>query len=73
MGDFLFEFLVGGGDDADVDAHGLIGADGFEALLFEDPENFGLGAQTHVADFVEEERAAVGLLEFADFVFDRRR
>ena len=29
-----------------------------------------MGAQAHIADFVEEKRAAVGLLKFADFVVD---
>src|SRR5215469_7480768 len=51
---FLFEVLVGGGDDADVHAYGLVGADRFEALFFEDAEHFGLRPQAHVADFVEE-------------------
>src|SRR5271165_4369130 len=35
-GNFLLEILVGGGDDADVDVECLVGADAFEALLFED-------------------------------------
>jgi len=65
---FLFEIFVGGGNDANIDADGLIGADRLEALLFEDAKNFGLGAKTHIADFIEEKCAAVGLGEFADFI-----
>ena len=36
MGDFLFEVLIGGGDNANVDANGLIGANRLEALFFQD-------------------------------------
>src|SRR5262245_9527552 len=68
VGNLLLEILVGGGDDADIHADRLIGTDGFEALLFEHPENFGLRAEAHVADLVEEERAAISLLELAHFV-----
>ena len=64
-GDLLFEVFVGGGDDADVDVRGCGGADGVEALLVESAEDFGLGLEAHVADFVEEERAAVGAFEGA--------
>src|SRR6266852_2734807 len=66
-GDFLFEIFICGGDDAHIYMESLIGADAFEALLFEDAEDFGLGAEAHVADFVEEERAAIGFGELADF------
>src|SRR5258705_2872856 len=66
---FLIEVFVGGGDDADVHAHGLIGADRFKALLFENAENFRLRAQAHVADFVQEKRAAVRRLKFSGFIF----
>ena len=65
---FLFEILVRGGDDADIHAHGLIGAHWFEALLFENTQHFGLRAHAHVADFIEEQRAAVGFFELADLV-----
>src|SRR6266550_4941219 len=60
--DFLFEMLVRCGDDAHVDAQGSVGAHALEALFLEDPQNFRLRAQAHVADFIEEERPAVGLL-----------
>src|SRR5579859_1847241 len=69
--DFLVEVFVGGGDDANIDAHGLIGADRLEALLFEHAQNFCLRAKAHVADFVEKKRAAVGGLKFSGFVVAR--
>src|SRR5205814_9167196 len=40
--DFLFEFLVGGGDNAHIDANGLIRTDRFETLFFENAQNFRL-------------------------------
>src|SRR5262249_31461757 len=68
--DFVFQFLVGRGDDANIHANSLVRTDGFEALFFENAEHFGLRAEAHVADFVEEQRTAVGLLELADLIVD---
>ena len=69
--DFFFEILVGGGDNADVHFNGFGGADGFKALLIQRAQQFGLGLERHVADFVEKERATIGLLQLADFVVER--
>ena len=44
---------------------GCDGADGVEALFVESAQDLGLGLEAHVADFVEEEGAAVGALEGA--------
>src|SRR5258708_29401033 len=71
--DFLFEILGRGWQDANIDTQRLAGADRLEALLFQHAQNLRLRAQTHVADFVEEERAAVGFLEFADLIFGGAR
>src|SRR5882724_11264250 len=68
MQNFLFEILIRGGKHADIDATGLVRADRFEALLFEHAQHFGLRAETHIADFIEEESAAIGLLKLANFV-----
>ena len=65
--DGLAEVDVGGGDDADVDLNLLIAADGHEAALLEDAEDLGLGIHAHVADFVEEEGAAIG--DFKEALF----
>ena len=61
------QIAVGGDDDADVDVDGLRAADALEAALFEYAQEFGLDGQRQFADFVEEERAAVGQFHFADF------
>src|SRR6202165_886080 len=69
--DFLFEMLVRCGDDAHVNAQGGVGAHALEALFLEYAQDFRLRAEAHVADFIEEERPAVGLLKFTDLVFRR--
>src|SRR5579864_6983613 len=70
-GDFLLEILVGGGEHANIHGESLTRPDRLEALFLEHAQDFGLRAQAHVSDFVEEESAAVGLLEFSDLVFGR--
>src|SRR5229473_337957 len=67
-GDLVFEFLVRSGDDADIDVDRLVRAHRLEALFLENTQHFGLRAQAHVADFVEEKRAPIRLLEFSHFV-----
>ena len=61
-----FEVAMSGGDEADVGADGLVSTDAFEGLFLEESEDFGLEGEGHVADFVEEDGAAIALLEFAD-------
>src|SRR5262249_53428713 len=48
--------------------HAFPCADGPKALLFEESQYFGLRAQTHVADFIEKEGAAIRFLKFSSFV-----
>src|SRR5579863_7058645 len=69
--DFLFEFFVGCGDYAHVDGDRLARSNRLDALLLKDAKNLGLRLEAHVAHFVEEEAAAVGLLELADLVLAR--
>src|SRR5258708_19409226 len=69
--DLLFEILVGSGDDANICTHGLVRPHRLEALLFEDAQNFGLSAEAHFADLVEEELSPLRLLKFAALVFLR--
>ena len=63
-------FAVGGADDAHVDAIGraVVGADRLDLAGLEEAEQQRLHAQRHLADFVEEHRAAVGRLEQAGLV-----
>src|SRR6266481_1813057 len=67
-GNLLLEILVCGGENANIHAESLAGADRLEALLFQNAQHLRLRAQAHVADFVEEERTAIGFFEFADLI-----
>jgi hypothetical protein len=64
--DALLKVAVGGGNDADVYVNGLRAADAFKAAFFEDAKELGLAGEREFADFVEEERAALGQLDLAD-------
>ena len=56
---------MGGGDDAHIGADRLAAADGGELAFLQHAQQAGLRFRRHVADFVEEQRAAGGLLEAA--------
>ena len=60
------EVAVGGRDDAHVDGDRAIAADPLDLALLEHAQQLGLHGGRHVADLVEEERAALGLLELAE-------
>ena len=57
---------MGGRDQPHVGPDRLVAADALEGLLLEQAQDLGLQGQRHVADLVEEQRAAVALLELAD-------
>src|SRR5690606_27025386 len=59
------QFLVGRGNDTDVGADGRAPADGRVLSLLQDAQQPGLRLQRHIADLIEEERAAFRLLEAA--------
>ena len=63
VSDFVFEFSVGGGDDADVDGYGFWGADAADFALFEDAQEFWLQLEAELAQFVEEDGAALSEFE----------
>ena len=67
----LGEVAVGGGDDADIDRHRLAAADAVDQPLLDRAQQFRLQAHVHFGDFVEQQRAAIGLLEFADAASER--
>ena len=59
------QVAVGGGDDAHVDLEGAAAADPLEFALLEHAQQLGLKGGADLADLVEEQGAAVGLLEAA--------
>src|SRR5690606_24943019 len=59
----LLQVLVGRRDHAGIAADGLVPADAIEVAFGEHAQQARLHLRRHVADLVEEQRAAVGLLE----------
>ena len=67
----LGQIAVGGGDDADIDRHRPRAADAVDHALLDGAQQLGLQPHVHLGNLVEQQRAAVGLLEFADAARDR--
>ena len=63
LADGLDDVAVGGGDQADLDAQLLVAAHAGEAAVLEEAEQLGLEGTAHVANFIQEDGAAVGLLD----------
>ena len=70
-GDLGLQILVRRGDDADVDLDRLAAADALELALLEHAQHLRLRVRVHVADLVEEQRAAIGELELAAALLGR--
>ena len=54
-----------GHEHAHIYPDGLVSADAFDLAFFEHAQQLGLHGERHVADFIEENGALLGLLEFA--------
>src|SRR6266702_3349407 len=63
-GDHFRKVPVGGDNDPAIYRDGLVGTDLLEGTPFEDPQQFGLQSQRHIANFVEKEGAPSRLTEF---------
>src|SRR5260370_41466572 len=61
------EIAVGGDDDTDVHFDRLRPTHAFEATFLDDAKKLGLAREWEFADFVEEQRAALGHFDFAGF------
>ncbi len=61
--DHGWQVAVRRGDDADVDAHGPLAADAHHFAVLHHAQQAHLRGEGELADLVEEQRAAVGLLE----------
>ena len=69
--DRLSQIHAGGGDDAHVGLAGVHLADPFILLLLEDSQQLGLQRQGQVADFIEEEGAALAGGDTAQMISQR--
>jgi hypothetical protein len=61
----LLQVLVGGGDDPHIGLERLVAAHAVELAVRQHAQQARLQVERHVADFVQEQRAAIGLLEAA--------
>jgi hypothetical protein len=61
----LLEIAIRRGDNPDVDSNGLTAAHWLELVLLQGPQQLDLGLERELADFIEEQRAAVGQFQFA--------
>ena len=59
------QVMVGGGDDPDIHRLRGLAADAGDLTGLQDPQQGRLEIQRHVSDLIEEDRTAVGQLEFA--------
>ena len=72
-GHFIAQQAVGGGDDAHVERHRRAAAEALDFALLQHAQQLGLQRQRHLGDFVEQDRAALRLLELAGVRVDARR
>src|SRR5205823_4966753 len=69
--DRLLQVPVRRSDDAHVNSYGARAADALELALLKDAQQLRLHRRRHLADLVEEERAAVGDFELALLLSER--
>src|SRR5581483_3541342 len=69
----LFERLIGRRDNSHIDLDGLIAAHPLEGAGLEHAQDLGLRCRGHVPNFVQEQRAAIALLELTDPLQGRPR
>src|SRR3989338_5149381 len=71
--DFLKQAFVRGGDDPKIDRNLLVASYPLDLSGLQGPQDFDLGVQGHISDFIQEGCALVGELEFADPSFRSSR
>lgn len=67
FGDGAVEVLIGGGDEAEVDAEVVATTDAGEGFFFDEAEKFDLDGEGDFGNFVEEQGATGGTFEVAGF------
>src|SRR6185312_9407237 len=67
----LGEITMGGNHYPHVDLHCPASSNALDLSFFEHAQQLGLHGKRHVANLIEEERTATGLLEFAEMACGR--
>src|SRR6266542_5768493 len=68
--DLLFKVFVGCNDDPHIHFNGFFGADRIELTFLKYPKKFRLYQERHVPNFIQKNRALMGLCKQAPGVFD---
>jgi hypothetical protein len=68
LGDKFGEVGIGGGNDPDVDAAGMVAAEALELLFLKNTKKLGLQVERKIGDFIEKKSAVVGKFESADLL-----
>src|SRR5918998_2049690 len=69
----LFQIFVCRSNDSHIYLGGDLATDRIELPLLQNAQQFRLGRERHVTDFVEKERAAMGLSKESPGAFNRAR
>src|SRR5947209_4423540 len=69
--DGFYDVAVGGGDEPDVHSQLLVSPHVCERAVFEETQQFRLQWPAHIANFIQENRAAIRFLDPASFLFHR--
>src|SRR6266446_3849252 len=69
----FFQVSIGGGDDAHVHRNATAPSNPFKRALLQHAEEFDLGGEADVADFIKKECPMIGQLKAATTGFDRPR
>src|SRR5690348_3319670 len=64
--DALLQIAISGGNDADVEFDIALTTKALNALVLQEAEEFDLHGERQFADFIQKNRAVVGLLESTD-------
>ena len=73
LGDRLAQSHIGRRNDPHIDADRLTAADPHDLALLQEAQQMALQIHRHVADLVQEQRAAVGVFDLALGARDARR
>ncbi len=71
LGDGRFQIPVGGRDHPDIQFDNVFSSQGFDFIILEDAQQFGLKMQGHFTDFIQEDGTAVGQFKSAPAVAQR--
>src|SRR5256885_9912815 len=63
---FLFEIAIAGGEDAGIGLNLRVGPNPLKAPILRHAKQLGLQLRGHLADFVQKDRSAIGVLEPAN-------